>query len=116
MVSTEANVASLIIDAFEERDVAVYDILGAFLQSDIPKDKQMQLNFFDEFVDMMCEINPEYKNMLSTKMGKRYYTLGYYKQSMDVLKLHYCGTIFTQRLLKMKGSRSIRMTDVWRTK
>ena len=38
-VSTEANIASLVVDAFEERDVAIYDVQGAFLQPDIPKDK-----------------------------------------------------------------------------
>ena len=59
-VSTEANISTLVIDAFEGRDVAVYDVPGAFLQSDIPKDKVLHMRLRDEFVDIMCQVNPAY--------------------------------------------------------
>ena len=44
-VSTKANLASLIVDAYEQRDVATYDVSGAFLQSDTPKDQRMFMIF-----------------------------------------------------------------------
>ena len=53
-VSTEANLSTLFVDVFEGCDVAVYNVPGAFLQSDIPKDKILHMRLCDKFVDIIC--------------------------------------------------------------
>ena len=71
-VSTEANLSTLVVDAFEGRDVAVYDVPGAFLQSDIPDDKVLHMCLRDEFVDIMCQVNPAYIPFVITdKKGRK---------------------------------------------
>ena len=50
--------AQLMIDAFEECAMAIFDVPGAYLNSDIPEDKFLFLKLEDEFVGIMCEFNP----------------------------------------------------------
>ena len=52
---------TLIIDAYEGRDIAVYDVPGAFLQSVIPKDKKLLMIICGNFVNILCEVKPECK-------------------------------------------------------
>ena len=56
----EALLAQLIIGVFEERAMVIFEVPGAYLNSDIPEDKFVLLNFEDEFVDIICEVNPEF--------------------------------------------------------
>ena len=67
----ESLIATLVIDAYEGRDVGVYDVPGAFLQSDIPKDKKLLMTIRGEFVDIMCDVNPEYKEHVRVVNGKK---------------------------------------------
>ena len=55
----EALLAQLIIDAFEERKMVIFDIPGAYLHAEISEDKFVLLKLEDEFVDIMCKVNPE---------------------------------------------------------
>ena len=50
--------ALLLIIAYEERDVAIFDIPGAYLHADIPKEKFTTLKIEDNFADIMCNSNP----------------------------------------------------------
>ena len=52
---------TLAIDTCKDRDVEVYDVRGAFFQYDIPNDKKMLMITRNNFVDIMCEVNPEFK-------------------------------------------------------
>ena len=70
-VSLEAIVGTLLIDAREGRDVAIFDIPGAYLQAEMPKEKKLLMKFRDEFVDIMCEVNPEYKQFVIEENGKK---------------------------------------------
>ena len=70
-VSLEAIVGTLLIDANEGRDVAIFDVPGAYLQAEMPKEKKLLMKFRDEFVDIMCEVNPEYKQHVTVEHGKR---------------------------------------------
>ena len=54
--------STLLIDAMEHRDVAVFDVPGAYLQTDMTSYKQILLGIRDEFVYIMCEVNPGYKS------------------------------------------------------
>ena len=58
-LSLEALIMSLTIDAHERQKVTVFDVPGAYLQTDPPKDKFVLLMLEDKFVDIMSSINPE---------------------------------------------------------
>lgn len=69
-VSLEAIVGTLVIDAYEGRDVAIFDVPGAYLQAEMPQEKNLLMKFRDEFVGIMCEVNPEYKKYVIVENGK----------------------------------------------
>jgi hypothetical protein len=70
--STESLLSTAVIDAFEKRDVAIFDVPGAFLQTEMPKDKNVIMIIRDEFVDIMCEVNPEYiPYVITDKNGRK---------------------------------------------
>ena len=52
---------TLVIDAYEERDIATFDIPGAHLHAEIPADKNVILKLRGFFVDIMCNISEEYR-------------------------------------------------------
>ena len=56
-VSMELIFTMLVIDAYEERDVATFDIPGAYLHTKMPVNKDMILKLRGRFVDIMCDIN-----------------------------------------------------------
>ena len=60
----------LLINSFENRDIAVFDVPGAYLHAAIPKDKFAILKIEDEFVNIMCDVNPAYLNDVRYE-GKR---------------------------------------------
>jgi hypothetical protein len=70
-VSTEALLATLIVDAKEKRDIAIYDIPGAYLQTELPPDKEIHMKLRDEFVDIMCEVNADYLPYVVYENGKK---------------------------------------------
>ena len=68
-VSTEALLATAIIDAYEKRDVTVFDIPGAYLHADY--DKFVLLKLEGRFVDIMCQVNPDLKKYVRHENGKK---------------------------------------------
>ena len=48
---------TLVIDAYKERDIATFDIPGAYLHAKIPADKGVILKLCGRFVDIICNIN-----------------------------------------------------------
>jgi hypothetical protein len=70
-VSTEALMATLAIDIKEGRDVAIFDVPGAYLQAEMPKDKKVLMKLRGQFVDIMCEVNPEYKPYVTEERGEK---------------------------------------------
>ena len=70
--AVESLFSSLIIDAMEERDVAVFDIPGAFLQPEVPEDKMILMRLRGKFVDIMCQVNPEHEpNVIYDSKGRK---------------------------------------------
>ena len=67
----EALFLSLIIDVFEGRDVAIFDIPGAYLHAEMPEDKVVLMRFRGQFVDIMCQVNPEHKKNITYENGKK---------------------------------------------
>jgi len=50
-VSTEALMTTLLIDVYEGRKVAIFDVPGAYLQANMPKDNFIVIKIEDESVD-----------------------------------------------------------------
>ena len=60
----EGLFTTLLIDFFEGRYVATFDIPGAYLHAEMPEDKNVVLKLRGKFVSIMCDINPEYKKFV----------------------------------------------------
>jgi hypothetical protein len=69
--TTEGLITTLVVDAMEERDIAIFDVQGAYLQTKMPQDKNVILVIRDEFVDILCEVNPEYKKHVRIVNGRK---------------------------------------------
>ena len=54
-IATEAVFLTAVIDAMEEREVAVFDVPGAFMQADM--DELVHVRFTGKMVDLLLEIN-----------------------------------------------------------
>eukprot|EP00957_Ditylum_brightwellii_P098862 7530993-Ditylum_brightwellii.AAC.1 len=71
MCALESFITTLLIDAYEDRDVAIYNVPGAYLHADIPKDKLLLMIFREQFVDIICGVNPDFKQHVRTIKGKK---------------------------------------------
>ena len=71
-VGLDAFFTSLLIDAYENRNVTVFDVPGAFLQPEMPeKDGMVLLKMTGTMVDLMCEVNPEYIPTVIYENGRK---------------------------------------------
>ena len=61
----------LVIDAHEGGDIAIADVPGAYLHAEFPKDKNIILRMTNIFVDIMCDVNKEYKKHIVYEVNKR---------------------------------------------
>ena len=64
-VSIESLIATMEIDAFEGRSMAIFDVPEAYLHADMPEDKRILLKLTGKYVEIMCEVNWEHeKNVI----------------------------------------------------
>jgi hypothetical protein len=68
-ISLEALMALFIIFAHEKRATAVFDVPGAYLHADLPEGKFALLKITGQFVDIVCEVNPEFKQDVRYENG-----------------------------------------------
>ena len=68
-LSLEALIITSVIDAWEKRDVATFDVPGAYLHADLPQHKFALLKLRGKFVDIMCDVNPEYRKRVRFEKG-----------------------------------------------
>ena len=54
-----------------QRDVVIFDVPGDFLQTALTEDKFLLMQIRYEFVDVMCEVNPEYILYMRYENGKK---------------------------------------------
>ena len=66
----ESIILTLVIDALEERDIAIVDVPGAYLHAEL-QDETVLLVLRDELVDIMCEVSSEYKRYVEYRNGKK---------------------------------------------
>ena len=72
-ISLKSLMALLLIDAHEERDVAIFDVPGVYLHAKLPPDdKLVLLKIEGPFIDIMCcEVTLEYKEDVILEGGKK---------------------------------------------
>ena len=74
-VSTEETLLTTVIKAQEGRDVATFDFPNAFVQTHVEeKDKdgnQTIMNMRGVCVDILCEIDPTYRDYMVTKGNQK---------------------------------------------
>ena len=70
-VSIEALITTLIISGYEGRDVASFDVPGAYLHATMPEDKRVLLRLDGECVDIMCDVNPSFKKRVVEEKGRK---------------------------------------------
>ena len=101
-VSTEAVFLTAIIDALENREVAVLDVPGAFMQADI--DELVHVRFTGEMVNMLLHIDyDKYKDYVVTERDDKV-------MYMELLKALY-GTLRAACLFWEKLSKQL--IDAW---
>ena len=54
-ISLEALMATLVVDAYEGQDVAIFDVPGAYLNADMTDDKDFRLKLEGKFLDIICD-------------------------------------------------------------
>ena len=60
-VLLEGLFIALVINEYKGKEVATFDVPGAYFYEDIPKDKKVLSKLRGNYVDIMCHINPEHK-------------------------------------------------------
>ena len=70
-VTLEGLYMTMMVAAFEGRDVATFDVPGAYLHAEMPKDKQILLKLTGELVDIMCDVNTEHKPNVTYEKGRK---------------------------------------------
>ena len=57
----ESLIISLLIDAYESRDVGLFEIPGVYLQAKLSlkdNNKKVLMKLVGDFVDIICRVNP----------------------------------------------------------
>ena len=70
----ESLFVSLLVDAYEGRDVATYDVPGAYLQAELSpneNNERVLLRLVGNFVDIMCQVNPEHVKNVTHENRKK---------------------------------------------
>ena len=66
---------SLLIDLYENRDIAIFGVPGAYLQVDLATreiDERVLLKLAGDFADLMCEVNPEHTKNIVYEKGRKF--------------------------------------------
>ena len=64
---------TLLIAAYERRDVAIYDVPGAYLQAKLAKkenNKRTSMKLEGEFVNITCDIKPNHEENVTYDTGR----------------------------------------------
>ena len=74
IASLESLIMSLLIDTYEERDVATYSVPGAYLHAKLlprANNERVLMKLTSDFVDIMCKVIPEHTKNVTTENGKK---------------------------------------------
>ena len=67
----ESLFISMMIDVLEGRDIAIFDIPGAYLHAEMPEDKIVLMKFRGQFAELMSRVNPEHAKNIVFENGKK---------------------------------------------
>ena len=70
-VTLESLISTWVIDAYEGRDVATFDVPGAYLHAEMPKEKRILMIIRGDFVDILCKACPKYVPYVKEIHGKK---------------------------------------------
>ena len=70
-ISLLALFATFIIDVQEGRKVQTFDISGAYLHAEIPKEEKVYMKFEGDFADIICEVKHEYRKFVTIEIDRR---------------------------------------------
>ena len=70
-ISIDILMYTFVVDAYEGRDVTIFDVPGAHLNSDIPDEKYDRIKLDGEFVDIMYNVNPDHIQNIRYENGKK---------------------------------------------
>ena len=62
---------TILVDTHEGIDVVTLDVPGSFLHEELSKDKKMFMILRSEFVDIICDINPQYQKYITYEKSKK---------------------------------------------
>ena len=68
-VSLESIMTTLVIDTYEGMSVSIVHVPGAYLHAKMPEEKRLLLKLRGQFVDIMCNVNPEYLPYVRVEKG-----------------------------------------------
>ena len=86
IITMEGLLTTMVIDAYEDTKVENFDIPGSYLQTGLPKEQFMLLLMEGKFVDIMSDINPEYKKHARFKDGSKTSYLRILKAMHEMIK------------------------------
>ena len=69
--SLESIIYTLVRDAYERRYVVTLDIPGAYLHALWPEDTEVVMKLEGKFVDILCDVDKEYKQYVTYEKGKK---------------------------------------------
>ena len=62
---------TLMIDTVEGRYTEIFDVPGVYLHAEMTEDNRVITRLQGEFVNIMCEVNPEFKHNLCYENGQK---------------------------------------------
>ena len=89
-LSLDAFFLTTIIDALEQREKAIADVKGAYLNAELVHKVLMKIVGYE--ADLFCEIDPSLKEFLTMEEGRKYYMCNWIKHCTDVSSRLYFGT------------------------
>ena len=78
---------TLLVDAYVGCDVSIFDAPGAHLNADMPNEKYVRLKLEGEFVDIVCNVNPDHIPNIRYKTGKKMINLRILKALYGCIEL-----------------------------
>jgi hypothetical protein len=114
-VSTDALMMSILIEAWEQRDVATADVAGAYLKAEF--EDFVVLRIEGESVNIMCRVSEHYNKFVVYESGKKVLYLQLLKALYGCVKsalLWY--ELFMGTLQQMGFVLKMTTTHVWPTK
>ena len=81
----------MVIYTYKGYGNGTFDVTGAYLHFDLPKDKHVLLKLRGDLVEIMCVVNTENIKNVVYYHGKRFYIYYFYDPSMAALNQHFCG-------------------------